>query len=376
MIALHRTQLVVAALLLAASATAWGQGVTPRTVALGQSAPLSGPERAHGEHIRNGALAYLRRLNDAGGVHGRRIELATLDDAGDPKRALANTHRLVEELRVFALFGYPAASVSRELLALVQRSRTPMFAPVTGAQIARQSGRYVFTIRAGHADEVDRVVEHFAQLGLKRFALVRRDDAEGAEFLEAARAALRRAGLAAPVSTVLRSGNVAIAVHEMLVAEADVILLAAPAGPAAGLLRDLKQSGRGAQLVVLSLADPAQLAELLGAGGAGIMLSQVVPPIERTSLPVVADYRRAMEAETGRRDYSPASLEAYIAAKVFAEALRRAGQALTRDALLLALEAMSAYDAGGYTVGFSTANRHGNSRIELLAIGRDGKLLH
>ena len=106
------------------------------------------------------------------------------------------------------------------------------------------------------------------------------------------------------------------------------------------------------------------------------MLSQVVPPIERTSLPVVAEYRTAMEAETGRKDFSPASLEAYIAAKVFAEAVRRAGPALTRDALLLALEAMSVYDTGGYSVGFSRTGHQGSSRIELLAIDRDGKLLH
>jgi ABC-type branched-subunit amino acid transport system substrate-binding protein len=129
-------------------------------------------------------------------------------------------------------------------------------------------------------------------------------------------------------------------------------------------------------VVTRSLADPRPLARALGREGVGIVLSQVVPPLERTSLPVVAEYRAAIEAETGRKAYSPASLEAYLAAKVFAEALRQAGPALTRDALLLALEAMSAYDAGGRTFGFSRANHQGSSRIELLTIARDGSLLH
>lgn len=376
MIAPDPRALCAAALLCAACVPAWSQGVTPRTVALGQSAPLSGPSRAHGEDIRNGALAYLRALNDAGGVHGRRIELATLDDAGEPERALANTQRLVEELRVFALLAYPAANLSRELLALVQRNRVPLFAPVSGAQFARQPARYVFTVRAGHADEVERVVAHYAQLGLKRFALVRRDDAEGTEIAEALRAALRRRGLAEGAAVLLKPGRAAEAVHEALVADAEVVLVAAPAASAADLLRSLKRAGSPAQPLVLSLADPAALARALGAQGAGVVLSQVVPPLERTSLPVVADYRAAMEAETGRKDYSPASLEAYIAAKVFAEAVRRAGPALTRDALLLALEAMSAFDTGGYVVGFSRTNHQGSARIELLAIGRDGGLLH
>lgn len=376
MIALHRPHLFAACLILAGSTAAWGQGVTLRTVALGQSAPLSGLWQAHGEEIRNGALAYFRTLNSGGGVHGRRIELATLDDKGDPKRALANTQRLVEELRVFALFAYPAANVSRDLLALVQRSRVPLFAPVTGAQLARQPDRYVFTVRAGNADEVEHVVDHYAQLGLKRFALVRRDDAEGVEIVEAARGALRRRGLAAPAAAALKSGRPSDAVHEMLVAGPEVIIVAAQAQPAAELLRDLRRAGSSAQLLVLSLAEPVALARALGPAGAGVLLSQVVPPLERTSLPLVAEYRAAMEAETARKDYSPASFEAYIAAKVFAEAVRRAGPALTRDAFLLALEAMSDYDAGGYTLGFSRSNHQGSSRIELIAIGRDGKLLH
>ena len=371
-----RLGLPAAVLLLAVSTAPCAQGVTPRTVALGQSAPLSGPARAHGEEIRNGALAYLRTLNDAGGVHGRRIELATLDDAGEPERALANSQRLVEELRVFALFGYPAANLSRELIGLAQRNRVPLFAPVTGAALARQPARYLFTVRAGHADEVERVVAHYAQLGLQRFSLVRRDDAEGAEIAAALRAALRRRGLPEGAAAILKSGKAAAAAHAALAGDPDVVLVAAPAAPAAELLRGLKRAGSPAQALVLSLADPALLARSLGREGAGVALSQVVPPLERTSLPVVAEYRAAFEAETGSKDYSPASLEAYIAAKVFAEAVRRAGPALTRDALLLALEAMTAYDAGGYLVGYSRGNHQGSARIELLAIDRDGGLLH
>jgi ABC-type branched-subunit amino acid transport system substrate-binding protein len=360
------------------TAAAWSQGVTPRTVVLGQSAPLSGALQSHGEAIRNGALAYLRKLNDAGGVHGRRIELATLDDAGEPARALANTRRFIEGFKVFALFGYAHAGVTRELLALAQQARVPLFGPVTGAQLARQPGRNVFTVRAGHADEIDQVIGHYAQLGLKRFALLRGDDAAGAEFLAAARTALARRGLAAPVDAPLKgaSGGIGGLVREAYVADPEVVILALPQPPAADLVRALKRAGRSALIVALSPADPGKLAQALGADGAGVVLSQVVPPLAQESLPVVAEYRAAIEAETGRKAYSPASFEAYIAAKVFAEAVRRAGPVLTRDALLLALDTMSYHDAGGYTVSFSRSNRQGSARNYLLALTREGTLLH
>ena len=102
----------------------------------------------------------------------------------------------------------------------------------------------------------------------------------------------------------------------------------------------------------------------------------MVPPLAQVSLPVVAEYRAAIEAETGRKAYSPASFEAFIAAKVFAEAVRRVGPALTRDALLLALAAMSYHDVGGHIVAFSRTGRQGSTRIYLMALTRDGELLH
>lgn len=345
--------------LLAANA-AWGQGVTSLTVALGQSAPLSGPAQALGEDIRNGALAYLRTLNQAGGVHGRRIELATLDDGGDAKRALANTQRLAEELRVFALLAYPGPSVSRELLSYVQQARMPFFAPLTGAQIVRLPARTVVTVRASHAEELDRAVEHYAGLGMKRFALATGDEAADAEFRDAFARTLKKRSLEPAANR----------------AEADVILVLAAQRPAADLVARFKRSRLAAQIVVLSLAEATPLARALGAGGAGVALSLVVPPLERVSLPVVGEYRAAMEAETGRKAYSAASLEAFIGAKVFVEAVRRAGPSLTREALMQALESMTAYDAGGYLLHFGRGDRHGSSHTELIAVGRDGNLVH
>ena len=92
------------------------QGITPTQVVIGQSAPLSGANAELGKDIRNGALAYFRKVNDAGGVHGRKIELVSLDDANAVQRAGENTQKLVEEQKVFALFGYASATLSRPAL--------------------------------------------------------------------------------------------------------------------------------------------------------------------------------------------------------------------------------------------------------------------
>ena len=48
-------------------------GVSAKAIIIGQSTPLTGSNAELGNDIRNGALAYLQKVNDAGGVHGRRV---------------------------------------------------------------------------------------------------------------------------------------------------------------------------------------------------------------------------------------------------------------------------------------------------------------
>src|SRR5437899_3677771 len=138
----------------AGAAQAQAPGVSARSVVIGQSAPLSGANAELGNDIRNGALAYFKQVNDAGGVHGRKLELVSLDDANQVQRAEANTIELVEKRRVFALFGYASATLSRPALPVVEKHNVPFLAPFTGADPMRVFNKNVYNMRASYADEL------------------------------------------------------------------------------------------------------------------------------------------------------------------------------------------------------------------------------
>src|SRR5438046_4831848 len=144
-------------------------GVSASTIVIGQSAPLTGANADLGNDIRNGALAYFRKVNDSGGVNGRRIELATLDDANQVPRAEANSKKLLEETRVFALFGYASATLSRPALPLVEQHKAPFLSPVTGADPMRVFDRNVYNMRASDADELAQVDEDYSHIALQRY---------------------------------------------------------------------------------------------------------------------------------------------------------------------------------------------------------------
>lgn len=365
----------LAAALAAPALQAQPSGVSANAIVIGQSAPLTGANAELGNDIRNGALAYFRKVNESGGVHGRRIELVTLDDANQVPRADENTKKLVDETGVFALFGYASATLSRPALPTVEKQRVPFLAPFTGADPMRVFNRYVYNMRASYADELEKIVEHFAPLGITRFSIVHYDDVVGRENFAAVERALKKRGLN-PVSVASfkdrAKPDIAAGVKDVARGAPDVVILTTLYKASADFIKLARRSGLAAQVASNSFPGASPLAKELGAEGAGTIVATVVPPPTKRSLPVVQEYQVAIEKQLGRREYSFTSLESYIAAKVTVEALRRAGPRPTREAFMQALD-NTKYDAGGYLVGFSPENHNGSSFVELTVIGRDLK---
>jgi ABC-type branched-subunit amino acid transport system substrate-binding protein len=364
--------------LLAAVLAAHAQpsGISASAIVIGQSAPLSGANAELGNDIRNGALAYFRKVNDSGGVHGRRIELVTLDDANQVPRADENTKKLVEEQGVFALFGYASATLSRPALPTVEKNRVPFLAPFTGADPMRVFNRYVYNMRASYADELEKIVEHFAPLGISRFSIVYYDDVVGRENFTAVERALKKRGLTAVSVASFKDRakpDIAAGVREVAKGSPDVVILTTLYKASADFIKLARRSGLAAQVASNSFPGASPLAKELGGEGAGTIVATVVPPPTKRSLPVVQEYQVAIEKHLGRREYSFTSLESYIGAKVMVEALKRAGPRPTREAFMQALDHMKSLDTGGYVVGFSPQNHNGSSFVELTVIGRDLK---
>jgi branched-chain amino acid transport system substrate-binding protein len=355
------------------------QGLTATTITIGQSAPLSGINQELGQDIRNGALAYFKKVNDAGGVHGRRIELTTLDDANDVKRAGENTQKLVEPQGVFALFGYASATLSRPALPFVQQHKVPFIHPFTGADPMRVFDKLVYNVRASYADELEKIVDHFAPLGVKRFAIVYYDDVVGRENLTAVDRALKKRNYETVSKAAFKdrvSPDIEAGLKEVAKGSPDVVILTTLYKASADFIKLANKAGLGAQMASNSFPGASPLAKELGKEGPGVIVATVVPPFSKSSLPIVAEYRTAMEKLSGRKEYSFTSLESYIGAKVLAEGLKRAGPKPTRESFMRALDGMSSYDVGGYTVSYSPSNHNGSSFVELTVISKEGTFRH
>jgi len=79
-------------------------GASDTEIKIGQTMPYSGPASAYGTLGRAHA-AYFKKINDEGGINGRKITFITLDDGYVPPKTVEMVRRLVEQDEVLLLFG-------------------------------------------------------------------------------------------------------------------------------------------------------------------------------------------------------------------------------------------------------------------------------
>ena len=210
--------LLAAMAALVAAGTAGAQGVTEGQIVLGQGAVFSGPNQELGIQMRDGALAYFNHINAQGGIHGRRIVLKSVDDRYEPEGAAAATRKLINDEKVFALFGYVGTPTFNAAAPILTEARVPLVAAFTGAESLRDPlNRYVFNVRASYYDETEQIVQHLSAVSIDRIAVFYQNDAYGKTGLEGVTRALKRRNLQlAGSATVERNTvDVAAAVAEM-----------------------------------------------------------------------------------------------------------------------------------------------------------------
>ena len=84
----------------AAAAAQDRTGVTANSVKVGVLGSPTGVQAVFGQGTSSGAEIVFDEVNAAGGIHGRRIEIVSVDDESTPARSIAGFRRLVDDERV------------------------------------------------------------------------------------------------------------------------------------------------------------------------------------------------------------------------------------------------------------------------------------
>ena len=365
--------LTLGAASLAAPALARAQS---RAIVIGQSAALTGPAAQLGIQFQHGAKLAFDRANARGGVNGRNIEWRTLDDGYEPARCQANTQALLNE-DVLALFGYIGTPTSLAALPLATAAKTPFIAPFTGAQALRDPfNRYAFHLRASYYDETARIVNQVTQVGMKRVAVFHQNDSYGQAGLDGVTRALKALQLeAVATGTVERNAvDVAAALARILPSKPEAVVQISAYKSCAAFVRAARKAGYGGQFYNVSFVGTQALADELGPEARGVVISQVMPYPFAPLSALTNEFLAAASAAPTKVQPNYSSIEGYVAGRVLLEGLRRAGAAITREALIAGLESMQNFDLGGFVVDFGPRKHVGSSFVDLTILDGSGRV--
>lgn len=352
-------------------------GLSAKAIAIGCSAAMSGPLAGFGSDIQQGAGAAFAHANARGGVHGRSVQLQMVDDAYEPERTLANVQQIIGQGSAFALLSCVGTPNNTAILPLIEEAGLPHIAPITGAASLRKNARNVFHVRASYTDEVQRLVQRLAGMGLKGIGIVHQDNGYGRELLEVAAAALAALNMKPAVQAAVATDgkNLPQVLQAVAAARPSALLLATAGTVSVALVRGLRKQSPGVLMAGLSVTLPSASLSTLGEDGSGLALTMIVPDPHRAKLQLVRDYQAAMRAQ-GKGDFSQGSLEAYVNARVLLEGLERAGKDPTQARLRAALSSIRNLDLGGFTVDYSGQMPYVGSRyIDLGVLGGTGRFI-
>jgi branched-chain amino acid transport system substrate-binding protein len=351
-------------------------GVGSDTILFGQAAVLEGPSSALGQGMRQGILAAFAEVNARGGVHGRKLKLISRDDGYDPDRSAAQTIKLIEEDKVFALIGAVGTPTATVTVPIAKAKNVPFIGPFTGAGFLRAPDLHnVVNIRASYGAEAEAWIKHLTEdLHIRSIAIFYQDDSYGRDGLAGVKLALEKRGMELTAEGTFERNTRAVgsAMHTLKRAEPEAVVMVGTYGPCAEFIRLARKSGFNPVFVNISFVGANALAKELGPEGQGVVVSQVVPFPWDASVKVVADYQAAEKALDPNLKPDFVSLEGYLSGRLVAAALEMAGPNPTRADMLQLINDVGRFDISGDIITFGQKMHDVPAKVFLTVIQPDG----
>jgi ABC-type branched-subunit amino acid transport system substrate-binding protein len=236
----------------------------------------------------------------------------------------------------------------------------------------------LYNVRAGLRDEIRKMTEHLATIGITRLGLFYEEGPGAPALLAAADEAAKKAKATITTKASYPAGTARVtdAVDKFIATPPQAILMVSTGAAAAGFIEEYRTGGGTSQLFAHSGADIEQMSKRLSDEQMqGVAIAQVTPNPYKISNRLAKEFTDAV-AKTEKLEVpvSYVMMEGFIAAKVIIEAVRRQGAKPTREGMVTALEGMDNFNLGGYGVGFKPGMHIGSRFVELSIISGAGKI--
>jgi branched-chain amino acid transport system substrate-binding protein len=179
--------LLAAALALPALAQKkYDPGATDTEIKIGNTSPYSGPASAYAV-IAKSIAAYIKMLNEKGGIKGRRINFISYDDGYSPPRTVEMARKLVEQDQVLFLYQTLGTPSNTAIQKYMNMKKVPQLHVATGASKWNDPKNFHWTMgwQPNYQDEAKVYAKHIVQTKPDaKIAVLYQNDDYGKDYLK------------------------------------------------------------------------------------------------------------------------------------------------------------------------------------------------
>ena len=321
---------------------------TDKTITIGTSIPKTGIIKAWGDSVTAGANSYFKFVNEENILDDKKIDLLIYDDKYEPELTIDNANKLIFKDKVFALFGFVGTPTVKSILPILYDEEIPFFGAFTGASFLRNSKHEnVVNFRSSYAEEIETIVSHlYEDKGLTSIAVFYQNDDYGEEGYVSLLKSLEKRNLPLVAQGSYKRNTLSInhAFNEIKDANPQAIIMVGSYKTNSLFIKKAKENEKLKDTIFcnLSFGDANEMIKELKSQKTdtqNLLFSQVVPNYTDTKIPIILEYQTLMKKYYPNQELGFISLEAYLAAKVLVNSIKRIKGNLTREELLCELKA-------------------------------------
>jgi branched-chain amino acid transport system substrate-binding protein len=376
---LARSATALAVILALAACGGGGQGsestpgVTADTILLGTHQPLTGPAAPGYSKISVATKAYFDHVNANGGVHGRKIEYKVMDDGYNPATTQQVVRRLVLNDRVFAVVNGLGTPTHTGVLDFLRSNEVPDLFVASGSRSWDQPAKYPTTFGFNPDYTVEgKILATYIQGSLagKKVCFFGQADDFGRDALAGVEQILGKSGVAERQDYVPTNTDVAPQLSKLKAAGCQVVVSATVPGFTALTLGTAARIGFAPQWVVSNVGgDQTTLASRLGAKGAplleGMVSAGYLPAVGDAADPWTAEFRKIATEFAPDLEFDGHVVYGMSVGYLTVQALQAAGEDLTRQGIVDAVEKGGFTGPGSVPLRFSADDHSGYGGLQI-----------
>ncbi len=318
-------------------------GVTDKEIKIGSFSALSGALAVVGVPFYHGFQSYINMINDAGGIYGRKINILIADDQFNPALTVTAVKKFVEEDKVFAVVAGLGTPGCLAVMDYLNEKGVPFVYQGSGSSaLAIPPKKYVFAVQPNYFNEGQIFVKYAVKtLGTSKIALIYQNDDAGKEGAEGTEQGVKRFGGTIVYKSSFPGTETDFTSYMLKIKDsgADVIFVYAPANTAAGANIVKTAKSLGLTQKILLPYSYSGIAATAGAAAEGVYVTGWVD-FSNPNDPGVKKFFEIWQKYYPKDNPLTFSyaVAGFVAGEIFVEALKRAGQYPTRDAIVWALE--------------------------------------